>query len=56
MDMDAKAAKALQSVFGACADVANDVSKVIQRQRKFTPQTLAQAFVLALLQEPQSEL
>lgn len=54
MDMIVRAATALQNVFGACADVANEVSKVIQRQRKFTPQALAQAFVLALLQNPRA--
>lgn len=54
MNMIAKAAAALQGVFGASADIANEESKVIQRKRKFTPQTLAQAFVLALLQNPKA--
>lgn len=54
MNMIAKAAAALQSVFGACADIANEESKVIQRRRKFTPQSLAQAFVLGLLLNPKA--
>lgn len=54
MNIIAKVAAALQGVFGGCADIANEESKVIQRKRKFTPQTLAQAFVLALLQNPKA--
>lgn len=54
MDIIAKVAKALQTVFGACADIANEESKVIQRKRKFTPQALAQAFVLAFVQNPKA--
>lgn len=41
MNIIAKVAAALQGVFGACADIANEESKVIQRKRKFTPQALA---------------
>jgi len=54
VDIIAKVAEALQGVFGVCADLANEESKVIQRKRKFTPQALAQAFVLALLQNPKA--
>ncbi len=54
MSMIAKVAAALQSVFGACAEIAAEESKVIQRRRKFTPQSLAQVFVLALLQNPRA--
>lgn len=54
MNIIAKVAAALQGVFGTCADIANQESKVIQRQRKFTPQALAQTFVLALLQNPKA--
>lgn len=55
MGMIARIAVALQEVFGACADEANEASGVIQRRRKFTPQGLAQAFVLALLQNPKAD-
>ena len=46
--------EAFQNVFGVCAEIANEETKVIRRRRKFTPQTLAQSFVLALLQNPKA--
>lgn len=54
MDIIANVAEALQGVFGACADIANEESEVIQRKKKFAPRALAQAFVLALLQNPKA--
>ena len=54
MNIIAQVSDALQNVFGGCAEFANRETKVIQRRRKFTPQTLAQSFVLALLQNPKA--
>jgi len=54
MNMIARIALALQTTFKVCADEANEETKVIQRKRKFTPLTLAQTFVLALLQNPKA--
>lgn len=54
MSIVAKVSEALQSVFRNCAEEANRVAKVVKRRRKFTPTTLAQSFILALLQNPKA--
>ena len=43
------AAQALQTTFHECADIAQEQSQVIRRNRKFSAQTLASTFVLGLL-------
>lgn len=48
----AQISSALKNMFGDCADKANQEHRVIKRKRKFTPCSLAQTFVLALLQKP----
>lgn len=45
---------AMQSMFGVCAEKANEQHRVIQRKRKFTPQSFAQTFLLAFLQNPRA--
>ena len=49
-----KVRDALKSTFLNSAEEANQQAKVIIRERKFTPSTLAQAFILALLQNPEA--
>lgn len=49
-----KARDALKGTFLKSAEEANEVAKAIKRKRKFTPSTLAQAFILALLQNPKA--
>jgi len=45
-------ANVLQGSFKAAANRANDHSRAIKRVRKFTPITLAQTFVIALMSKP----
>ena len=52
MKMLAEVSRALQDVFGKCAEEANEQVQVIQRRRKFTPAVLAEAFILAFLRKP----
>lgn len=49
-----KVRDALKSTFQNSAEAANEQAKAIKRERKFTPSTLAQAFILALLQNPKA--
>jgi hypothetical protein len=56
MCMLSQVARALQQVFGRCAEEANRVAGVIQRQRKFTPTSLAQSFILAHVQKPDASV
>lgn len=56
MRMLSQVARALQQVFGHCAEEANLAAGVIQRQRKFTPTSLAQTFILAYLQKPDASV
>ena len=48
----AKVGLALQQLLGAIAQAAAEQTGVIQRQRKFTGESLAQTFVLGFLQNP----
>jgi Transposase DDE domain len=48
----ARAGAALQRLFGPLAQEAADATGVVQRQRKFTPQTLARTVVLGFLRHP----
>ena len=48
------AAQALQTTFHECADIAQEQSQVIRRNRKFSAQTLASTFVLGLLANPRA--
>lgn len=43
---------ALQATFGPAAEQANLQTQVVKRRRKFTPVTLAQSFIMALLAKP----
>jgi hypothetical protein len=52
MQIVAKVGQALQFLFGPCAERANEVSRVIVRERKFTPLSLARTFVLGFLRNP----
>jgi hypothetical protein len=45
---------ALQTTFSTAPELANEQFKVILRQRKFTAQSLAQSFILALLKKPRA--
>lgn len=49
-----KVRDALQGTFLKSAEEANEQTSAIKRRRKFTPSTLAQAFILALLQNPKA--
>jgi hypothetical protein len=49
-----KVRDALQGTFLRCAEEANERTAAVKRRRKFTPPTLAQAFILALLQNPKA--
>ncbi len=49
-----KVRDALQGTFLKSAEEANEQTAAIRRRRKFTPSTLAQAFILALLQNPKA--
>ncbi len=46
--------EALQSTFLKSAEEANKLTAAVKRRRKFTPSSLAQAFILALLQNPKA--
>src|SRR5437868_3022501 len=52
MDSIAKVGSALQHLFGGAVDQAAATSGVVIRQRKFSPLTLAQTFVLGFLANP----
>src|ERR1700722_18170921 len=52
MGILAKVGGAMQRLFGEMAETAAAESDVIQRQRKFTPCSLARTFVLGFLQAP----
>jgi hypothetical protein len=52
MSIIAKVAAALQQLFGDCATQAAHQSRVIVRQRRFTPLALARTFVLGFLKHP----
>lgn len=52
MGILAKVGRALQRLFGPCAQEAADATGVIQRQRKFTALSLARTFVLGFLHKP----
>lgn len=52
MKIIAKVGAALQQVFGEIAELADEVSGVIRRKRKFTALSLAKTFVLGFLQNP----
>jgi hypothetical protein len=54
MGIVAKVGAALQQVFGDVAQTAAEESGVIERQRKFTAQSLARTFVLGYLQDPKA--
>jgi len=54
MGILANVSESLQGVFRVCTEEANRVTQVVKRRRKFTPTTLAQAFILALLQNPKA--
>jgi hypothetical protein len=54
MGILAKVGGALQQLLGECAQKAAAESGVIQRMRKFTPLSLARAFVLGFLQDPRA--
>lgn len=52
MGILAKVGRALQGLFGVCAQEAADATGVIRRQRKFTALSLARTFVLGFLHKP----
>lgn len=52
MSMITKVAHALQTEFAQAAEQANEQTQAVVRKRKFTPVTLAQSFILALLKKP----
>jgi hypothetical protein len=52
MDSIAKVGSALQHLFGDAVDQAAATSGVVLRQRKFSPMTLAQTFILGFLANP----
>lgn len=54
MDILARAGAALQRLFGPLAEEAAQVSQVIVRRRKFTGLSLARAFVLGFLRDPEA--
>src|SRR5260221_13821608 len=54
MSIIAKAGAAMQVLFGAVAEEAGKIAKVIVRKRKFTNLTLAKTFVLGFLRKPDS--
>lgn len=54
MDMVAKVKCALEGIFGKSAVLANQQVNVIKRQRKFTPVSLAQTFILGLMNNPRA--
>ena len=56
MEMLAKVGAALQQLLGPCAQNAAERSGVIQRQRTFSPMSLAMTFVLGHLQKPQASV
>lgn len=55
MSIVRRVASALKQLFGPLAQQAAQATGVIQRQRKFTPISLAQTFVLGFLQDPQAD-
>lgn len=52
MGIVARVGAALQHLWGELANTAAAMSQVIQRRRKFSPETLARTFVLGFLQDP----
>lgn len=54
MKILAKVAHALQTVFQDFAEEANQEVGAVVRRRKFTPRSLAESFVLALLANPRA--
>lgn len=52
MRIISRVALAVQSLLGSLATETNEKSRVVQRERKFTPATLAQTFVLGHLSRP----
>src|SRR5690242_8689131 len=52
MCMVARMARALESVFSQAVEEASEEVRVILRQRKFTPVSLAKTFILGLLANP----
>ena len=56
MKMVAKVGEAMQRLFGAMADEVAKSTKVIKRQREFTPMSLAMTFVLGYLWKPQATI
>lgn len=52
MGMIAQVRAALQTMFYECAVLTNQEHCVIHRQRVFSPCSIAQTFILALLQNP----
>jgi hypothetical protein len=54
MKILANVAQALQTVFHDYAEEVNEEVKAVIRRRKFTPASLAESFILALLAKPES--
>ncbi len=54
MGILAKVGDALQRLFGEIAQQAADETGVIERVRKFTPQSLARTFVLGFMRDPKA--
>lgn len=54
VDIVASVREALQGTFLSSAEEANEQTAAVKRRRKFSPSTLAQAFILALLQNPKA--
>ena len=54
MSIVRRVAAALKQLFGPLTQQAARVTGVVQRQRKFTPNSLAQTFVLGFLQDPRA--
>ena len=52
MNIFTKIGQVIQSLFGAIANTAAETAKVIQRKRVFTPETLAETFVLGHAKNP----
>jgi hypothetical protein len=52
MDRISQFARQIHSVLGQLPDAVNDIITVVKRKRCFTPLTLAQTFILGLLQKP----
>jgi len=54
IDIIVSVREALQGTFLKSAEEANELTAAVKRRRNFTPSTLAQAFILALLQNPKA--